>query len=224
MLSAVATALALALVGACGLRQDDAPRPLAADAVPTELGQPIPSSTTPLVPTTPQQIFVLENKGSGKEELSGVYFNLPIPTNSDDFPRAVIELLVNLRASENTSFTTAIPPTTSVLDVQRVPGPDGGDDVLEINLNKLEAQGPNLKLAIAQLVFTAAAIDNIGGVRFLLNGAPVAVPLDVGESALGAIVTPSDFPQTNPYRVIEPASTSSVVPEQPDATEAETGP
>lgn len=213
LLSATAVVVAAALVVACGVREDDSPRVLADDVVPAELTEPTPSSTDPQVPTTPQRIFVVQTTEGGTEEvLSGVYFNLPISTNSEDYARQVIEQLVNLRPPEDATFTTAIPPTTGVLDVRRITGPDGKDDILEINLNQLQAQGRGLKLAIAQIVFTATSISGVRGVRFLLNGVPVAVPLDDGESQVGAVVTKADFPQTNPT---PPTTTSTTVAAEP---------
>jgi len=202
--------IATALLVACGVREDDSPRVLAADRVPAELTEPTPSSTEPQVPTTPQRIFVIETtEGNTEEVLVGLYFNLPISTDSGDYARQVIEQLVNLRPQEDATFTTAIPPTTGVLDVRRVAGPDGRDDILEVNLNQLQTQGRGLKLAIAQIVFTATSISGVRGVRFLLNGVPVAVPLDDGESQVGAVVTEDDFPQTNPTPTTSTTSTTS---------------
>lgn len=219
----VSVVVATVLLVACGVREDDSPRVLADGLVPAELSEPTPSSTEPQVPTTPQRIFVIGTIGGTEEVLSGVYFNLPISTNSDDYARQVIEQLVNLRPAENSTFTTAIPPTTGVLDIRRVTGPDGKDDILEINLNQLQAQGRGLKLAIAQIVFTATSISWVRGVRFLLNGVPVAVPLDDGESSVGAVVTKADFPQTNPNPTTTTTTEVAPVPAEPDPTEVTPG-
>ena len=220
-LPAVALVLATALVAGCGVREDDSPRVLASDQLPSELLAPAPPSTTSAIPVTQQRIYLLETKdGSTEEGLVGVYFNLEVPANSEDFPRRVIEQLVLYRPQDNPNGT-AIPPTTSVLDVRRVTGPDGENDILDINLNKLEAQGIGLKQAIAQIVFTATGISGVRGVRFQLNGVPIPVPLDEGESGVGAVVTRADFPQTNPNPPTTTTTTTAAPPAEPVPADVE---
>lgn len=195
----VATVVAaVALLGACGLREDEDPRILASDAVPAELAEPTPASTVPEESSVPQRIYIIETRGS-QEDILPYLVPMARTSGDDDYYRQVIEKLVTFRPPENAPYTTAIPPTTGVLDVRLVEGPDGERDVLEINLNQLDVSGgTRLKLAVAQMVFTATDLADVRGVRFLLNGSPVAVPLDDGESETGAVVTKADFPQLNP--------------------------
>ena len=106
-----------------------------------------------------------------------------------------------------------------MLDVRLVEGPDGERDVLEVNLNQLDVSGgTRLKLAVAQIVFTATDLADVRGVRFLLNGSPVAVPLDDGESETGAIVTKADQPWKDFKDVLAAAKAK---PGSPLAREAE---
>jgi hypothetical protein len=187
------------LVAGCGLREDEDPRALASDAVPAVLAQPAPASTVPLESSVPQRIYIIETREGSEEALVPYLIPMPKSDDDDDYHRRVIEELITFPPPDGAPYTTAIPPTTGVLDVRLVDGPNGKHDVLEINLNQLEVSGgTRLKLAVAQMVFTATGLPEVHGVRFLLNGSPVAVPLDNGESETGAVVTRADFSQLNP--------------------------
>jgi len=215
---AVLLVLAALATTACGLREDDEPRVITDDAVPTELSEQSPASTVPEESSVPQRIYVIETRDA-EEVLIPYLAPIPRGLEGDEYYREVIERLVKFRAEADDPFTTAIPPTTGVLDVRLVEGPDGKRDVLEINLNQLEVSGgTRLKLAIAQMVFTATGIPTVTGVRFLLNGSPVAVPLDVGESETGAVVTRSDFPELYP-----PTTSPTTAPEVAEPVPGEIG-
>jgi len=195
----IAILVVAALLAACGVREDEEPRVLSNDVVPAELSEPAPASTMTGDASALQRLYIIETRGGTEEFLVPYLAPMDRGPGGDDFHRRVIEELVTFRPPENAPYTTAIPPTTGVIDVRLVAGPDGEQDVLEINLNSLEVSGgARLKLAIAQMVFTATGIPGVRGVRFLINNTPVAVPLDVGESETGAIVTRADFPQLNP--------------------------
>lgn len=206
LLGGAAIVVAAALLAGCGLREDEDPRVLASDAVPAELVEPAPASTVPEESSVLQRIYIIETR-DGTENLVPYLVPMAAKVDGEDDHRRVIEELVTFRPPENAPYTTAIPPTTGVLDVSLVEGPDGSRDVLEINLNQLEVSGgTRLKLAVAQMVFTATSMNDVKGVRFLLNGSPVAVPLDNGESETGAIVTRDDFPQLIPTTTTTPTT------------------
>lgn len=218
-IGAAAILVAVALVASCGVREDELPQLLTADEVPSELAEPAPASTVPPEETVPQRIYVVETRTGAEEDLIPYLVPMARVTDGDDYHRRVIEELVSFRPPENAPYSTAIPPTTGVLDVRLVDPGTGKREVLEINLNQLDVSGGALlKLAFAQMVFTATAIPGVSGVRFLLNGSPIAVPLDVGESGTGAVVTSTDFPSLNP----NPAP-SSTTPTPADPVPGEIG-
>jgi hypothetical protein len=219
-IGAVAILVSVAVLASCGVREDEDPRILTDGAVPAELAEPAPASTIPQESSSPQRIYVIETRANSEEELIPYLVPMARVNEGDDYHRRVIEELVSFRPPEDETYSTAIPPTTGVLDVRLVDGGNGEQDVLEINLNQLEVSGGTLlKLAIAQMVFTATAIPGVRGVRFLLNGSPVAVPLDVGESETGAVVTSADFPSLSPK-----TSSSTTTPPPADPVPGELGP
>jgi hypothetical protein len=212
-IAATAIVLAVALLASCGVREDEGPRILTDDAVPSELREPTPASSVPQEETSPQRIYLIETRANSEEDVVPYLVPMPRVAEGENYHKRVIEELVSFRPPEGALYTTAIPPTTGVLDARLVDGGNGEQDVLEINLNQLDVSGGALlKLAIGQMVFTATAIPGVRGVRFLLNNNPVSVPLDVGESGTGAVVTSADFPSLNPK---SSASTTTPPPAEP---------
>jgi hypothetical protein len=201
--AAVLATAAVVLLAGCGVREDDNPRPLAAEAVPTELSELAPSPTI-VGDLTTQRAFMVETRPSGETVLYPFALPFRRPASDDDRPKAVLEALIQHQPGDSDAYFNAIPTTTGVITVV----PDDDDpSVLEINLNQVETSSGNLKLAIAQMLFTATELPGVRGVRFLLNGEPRAVPLEVGESEVGQIVTRADFPA-----LIPPSSTTTTAP------------
>ena len=185
----VATA---ALTPACSLRSDDAPRPIAKEAIPTVLYQQNPASTTTIKSdSTTQQhtLYIVRSQGT-TETLVGQSAAIASPSDPRDLPRTVIDRLVsNPPVSEQADLVSFIPPTVKVLSAIQ----DG--DVLDIDLSNLKAiEGTHLRLAVAQMVFTATELPGVNGVRFKVDGAPSAVNLDEKSSDPTAIIRRADFP------------------------------
>jgi hypothetical protein len=197
---------ALALATSCGVREDDSPRALAPDSLPAELSEATPASTIPGDSTSFQRVFMVETGPGGEDALLSLLLPIERPANEEERRRAVIEALVSNRPGEDDLYFNAIPATTGVLDVRLVE-----DNVLEINLSQLDVASGNLKLAIAQMVFTATELPGVDGVRFLLNREERAVPLEVGESEVGQVVTRDDFPLLNPTRTTTTTTTTTTV-------------
>jgi hypothetical protein len=192
-LTAGIVAITLVALGtACSLRSDDAPRPIAKEAIPTILYQQNPASTTTVISdsTTQQRTLYIVRSKDATENLVGQSAAIASPTDPRDLPRTVLDRLVsNPPVSEQADLVSFIPPTVKILSAVQ----DG--DVLDIDLSNLKAiEGTHLRLAVAQLVFTATELPGINGVRFKVDGTPSAVNLDEKSSDPTAIIRRADFP------------------------------
>ncbi len=109
-----------------------------------------------------------------------------------DLPRLAIEQLIVQQATTSGSgsdLTNTIPPDTQVLDAKV----DG--NVLDLDLSALgQVESTRQRLAVAQIVFTATALDGINGVRFWIDGEPASVSLETHASEVGQVITPGDYP------------------------------
>jgi spore germination protein GerM len=185
-----ALAAAVLTGGACGLPQDDEPQIIARDDLPAELfEQPTTSEQPSPEEGTSQVVFLLQTIDE-QTSLIPVEVTVPADADADTEARSVITTLVeDPPIGEGDSLTSAIPANLEVLGVRR----DG--DVLVIDLAGLaEAESTGLRLAVAQLVFTATALEDISAVQFLDDGTFTEVPLDEGSAEPGATVMRSDFP------------------------------
>jgi len=184
----------VALAAACSLRSDDAPRPIAREAIPTVLYQQNPASTTTIQSdsnTKQQALYVVRTQGTS-EYLVGQRVAIANPPDPRDVPRTVLDRLVsNPPVSEQADLVSFIPPTVKVL------GAVSDGDVLDIDLSNLSSiESTHLRLAVAQIVFTATELPEVRGVRFKVDGTPSAVPVGDGASSdVDAIITRFDFPK-----------------------------
>lgn len=216
-LPAIVVLVAVLAAAGCSLRSDDAPRPIAKDAIPPVLFQQNPSSTTtqPSDTGTPRRYVYLVSAQDTDEVLERASVAITAPANPDELPRIIIERLVN-NPPVTAELTSAIPPGTKVLGVVK------RGDLLEIDLSNLGAiEGPRQRLAVAQIVYTATAIAGISGVRFLIDGNLSAVPLEGRTSEPGETIRRADFPKLDPT-----ATTTTTVTEPPvsDVPEGEAPP
>ncbi len=181
----IATSLAVA-IAACGLPNDSAPRPLANDAIPFDL---LASNTTVPPATGAGPVTVTLFFLNAQNVLQEVARQVDNST-----PTAVMTALLSGPLPEDGEVRSAIPPGTRLVDARR------DDNILIIVLSGeiLTQQGPDLKVSVAQLVLTATRIQNVGGVRFKVEGDDkfLFVPTDTGSS--DQPVYPIDYASVRP--------------------------
>ena len=144
----------VALVSACGLPSDGAPRTIAADKVPFSLLAP--TSTAPAIGPTggpAEQLYFLDGA-----KLQPVL--LPVPSRS---PLDVLSQLVKGVPDARTSVATAIPKDTQVLAADL---DESGVLVVTLSNEILSIVDPDQGRAFGQLVWTATGLENVRQVRF----------------------------------------------------------
>lgn len=188
---------AAVLVAACGLPRDDEPRALPEGALDEQVAGPRttnPPTSQPSAPTTQQTVYLVT--GNSPERLIRASVPVEQPSNPVLLPRLVIEALVRTRPADVALAGIAnnqLPSDVAVLDATVQP-----DGVLDLNLSSLGIQGPNLRLAMAQLVYTATEIPGVAGVRVSLDGRSVAVPTEQGTADTNTVITRADYASLDP--------------------------
>lgn len=213
--SVTAIVLLGAALASCSLRSDDKPR--AIPSVPKALSQASPTSSpgTAVNPAAEMYSLYLVRTQGSTETLRSVKVPIVPPANVNDLPRVIIERLVNNPpVSDNSDLKSDIPPGMTVRKVEIDPV---NTDVLNVDLHGLgDVQGANQRLAVAQIVFTATAIEKLGivGVRFSLDGTPTPVLLDADRSSNpGDVITRDDFPRVRPGASAASSTTTEPLPE-----------
>src|SRR5690606_5193084 len=149
--------LVAVLVAACGLPSDDEPRAIPEDALDEQVAGPRatnPPPSRPSTPTTQQAVYLVT--GTSPERLIPAPVPVEQPSNPALLPRLVIEALVHTRPADVGLAGIAInqlPSDVAVLDATVQP-----DGVLDLNLSALGIEGANLRLAMAQIVYTATEL------------------------------------------------------------------
>jgi spore germination protein GerM len=172
----VVVAVAVLALAGCGVPVDKAPAALPRKGIPFGLLQPSPrSTTTSSVPSpvqTPAQIFLIAPSG----HLVGVIRQVP---STQEALASVLDILVQgpTNAEAAAGLASAVPGRTVILGAVI-----GTDNVATVNLNGTFAQlvGQAQIEAVAQIVFTAAAVARVSGVTFELAGKAVNVPVASG--------------------------------------------
>jgi hypothetical protein len=187
-------ALAIALVG-CGissLPKDAAPRPIDAAKVPFNLLGP--STTKP------------GDGAGGAGSLVKVWFvasqqlESVTRTVGDNTPAMVLDALVKgVATGDPAGLSSAIPQNTTIVSTEL----DGSTLVVTLSSEILSVTGPEQKNAFAQLVYTAADLPGVSGVRFRAldsSGQPqdLEPTTDTGNKA--GPLTPFDFNSVAPAR------------------------
>ena len=170
-------------LAACGLPKDDAPRPLANEAIPFDL-LAVSTTAPPVTNSGRVEATLYFLAGDRLQEVTR-----QIETRSAD---AVLAALLSGVLAEDGDVRSAIPAGTSLLSTRQE------DRVLVIELTPeiLGQQGQEQKNAFAQLVYTASEVDSVFGVRFVVDGQFVNVPTDTGAS--DQAVYPVDFDSVKP--------------------------
>ena len=192
----VAGALAAAgALGACGVPIDGQPAELSRSGVPFHLLDPSsPTTTSTTAPSpieVPVKIFLVGANGHL------VARDRDVPVSAPDLVTVLSALVVGPTDAEAAAgLGSAIPAQTTVLGATI----SGGVATVNLGLTFGQLVGPPQIQAVAQVVFTAAALPGVAGVMFQLAGQPVEVPV-----ASGAQVPVAN---TSQFASLAPAPTS----------------
>jgi spore germination protein GerM len=171
------------VLAACGVPEDDGPQELSADEVPFGL-----LTTAPTTTSTPENL-----PSSRQAELFFI--------NADDLVEAVerpvedraVQTVIETLLTTETSglpptFSSAIPPDTTLLDIRTE------DGVLTVDLSEQfsSVEGTRFIAAVAQIVFTADRIAGIDAVEFRVEGERLEVGDETGATQDDP-VTPLDY-------------------------------
>lgn len=175
---AVAVAVVVgALIGgvSCGVSSESTPQALDAESVPFELLAPAVTTTSTTTPVQEQPLVEVNVYLMGAERLHPVVRRVTGPLTA----RKAIEALFSEGVSDDelaAGLRSAINPNVELLSVQL-----SGDGVATVDLgeNFLQASTQEQRVALAQIVFTATAVEGTR-VRFTLEGEAREVPTDRG--------------------------------------------
>lgn len=204
----VLAVLALLMFAAsCGIPSDDEPRAIPEGAVPEQAREPRGSgstSTTIRPDLTQDQTIYLVTGTEQAQRLQPVSVGVTVPGDPGQLPRLTIEKLIATRPEDvglAGTATNQLPSDVRVLDA--VVQPDG---VLDLNLSSLGVENARLRLAMAQIVFTATDLTTSGitSVRVSIDGVPAAVPTQSGSAEPGAPIMKTDYGDLDP-QVDKPA-------------------
>lgn len=165
--------LATLAVTACGFSPDAAPRPVELDEISVVTSVP----DDDIAGQTTDMWFV---DGSAL---------VPIEASVADLaPATVLGALIGGGAAVPSGLRSAIPPATALLGVAL----DGGVAIVDLSSAFTLVGGDEEIRAVGQVVLTLTSLDGITGVRFFIDGNPVAVPVGEGELVDRAL-TADDF-------------------------------
>jgi spore germination protein GerM len=161
--------LALGVLAACGLPEDDSPRAISADDAPLTIGSEAPTTAAPGGATDAELWFV-----SG-DRLVAVDREVSARTPDVVLPA----LLDGVTAEDPPGLSTAIPDDT-VLNRAVVDGVTLTVDIGPAGGGILGISGPVQLRAFGQIVLTALELPGVEGVRFLVDGTAVDAPTEQG--------------------------------------------
>jgi len=170
--------VALATVAACGVQLDEEPRAIAADSLPYGLLEPSTTggdttSTTPTPLPTFQEtsVFLVDNNDLLVEVRRQLPGEVRVAVGSLLTPPTEAEVDGGLR--------TAIPST---ITLRSVAGPEDGLVTIDLTAEATEESPDIPRLAFAQLVYTATAVEGVDRVLFQVDGQAREVPTGEGQS------------------------------------------
>jgi spore germination protein GerM len=192
---AVLASLGLLLLAAgCGIPTESTARPIDRDAMPKALVEQASTTTVASSPGSRNrtaELFLVSSRDAS-ELLEPVKVDIVNVVDPAEYPRQVIEQLIAQPTQEGEgglALTNAIPASSRVLNATL------DDGVLDLDLSDLgEVELSRQRLAAAQIVYTATAINGIDGVRFSIDGEPAAVLLDEHASDVGQVIRRGDYP------------------------------
>ena len=195
-MSRLAATLALALValgvGGCAIGPDAEPRDIDREVI-DEL--PLAPSAGGAAATGTGRVYLLAPDASGSLTM--------LEAVARDVGSDAQALLRALLAGPNTDelgdqFRTALPPDLRLLDVRRRPA---GVLVVDVSNEITDLTGEVLIAAVAQIVFTAAALPDVRSVELRVEGASTQWPAGNGElrsEPLSVYDYPGIEPSTQP--------------------------
>jgi spore germination protein GerM len=186
---------------ACGIPSDDEPRAIPEQAVPEQARQPRgtgSTSTTVRPSATQDQTLYLVGGTDQQQKLVPVSVPVVVPGDPTALPRVTIEKLINTRPEDvglAGQVTNQLPSDVQVLDATVQP-----DGVLNLNLSSLGVENARLRLAMAQIVFTATDLKTSGiqSVRVSIDGQAASVPTQSGSADPGTPITKNDYADLDP--------------------------
>jgi len=188
---AVAVVAVAVVTAGCGVPVDRGPTALSRSGVPFGLLNPSPANTTTSVSPAPVevsvQLFMLGPTG----HLVPVQRDVPFPAPLTTVLGALVDGPTNAEAAAG--LQSAVPQQTVVLSASVA----GGVATVDLGGPFGQLVGQAQIDAVAQVVFTAAALPGVTGVVFELNGQPVSVPTATG----------ADVPEANPSQFAPMAPT-----------------
>jgi len=184
--------------GACGISSDDQPRAIPDPALPEQVleprGEDTPTTSSPAGTSQQETIYFVTGPDT-QERLVPAEVSIEGPVDPAQLPRRVIDRLIQTRPEDvglAGTATNKLPSDVQVLDAVRQP-----DGVLDLNLTQLGIEGASLRLAMAQIVFTATDLTNINSVRIFIDGNAASVPTPQGD--VEGPVSPSNYGNLNPF-------------------------
>ena len=189
--------LGMTIAVACGIPEDEVPQAINQALPPRVVEQASSTTTRPTASTRDATLFLVRGRtdGADPDTLESVTAPVEVPSNAAEYPQAVLRHLVKGATADQVArgLRSDIPGTVEIREA-RLDAPPASS-VLVVDLSDLgKVEGPKQRTAVAQIVFTATAIDGIRAVRFLIDGQASSIPIDRGTAEPGAAVTREDFP------------------------------
>lgn len=206
------------VVTACGVPLDDAPRGLAVESVPYGLLETSTTSTSEprSLPTfRPTTVYLHDNESY----LVQVRRELP---GDQTVENAILSLLTEPTEAEGASgLGTAISSTTVLRGVSP---PDAGLVTIDLSSEISDVSPQSVRLALAQIVYTATAVPGVDQVLFQVDGEARQVPNAAGESTAQPL-TRADYREfvERPRATTTTTTVSADVPELPEVPAAPGG-
>ena len=199
-LAAVAAAALAVLAGACGIPTDETARAIDSEDLPEALRPGFtaaPTTSVPAAPATePHTVYLLADPPDIERTIV-VEAERPVAVGG-----TVTEVLATLFGQTTTAEEQAA-GYFNTLELFELTGAAAADGVATIDFAPLSPEdnpppADTLKLAAAQLVFTATEIDGIDGVRILLDSTEVSIPTSDADAEPGAVLRRDNYEQFGP--------------------------
>jgi spore germination protein GerM len=178
---------------ACGIPTAGRPTAISKKDVPFNLLSPAnpttSSSTVPQAVAVPELIFLV----APTQTLAPVARGVPASTTLSGTLTQVLEaLLEGPKANESASGLQTFLTGTETKVSAKV---TGGIATIDFGTNPIQVVGANQTLAIAQVVYTATALNGVTGVVFQIGNQPIEVPTASGATVPGPVDRTSYLPQ-----------------------------